>query len=373
MCVLCSSSQADGPRPKREPVYPEVGTRDWHELRDKVCILNEKELAFMWRLMFEDDGKTMPISFTQFEKCLDKMSKWRTSPENYQLIEAPGIYTPDLYGGMVEGIWRSPTEDEVAASSHEKGVATRKLAAGEHIHLSHLEKVPTICRIALNNKLKQLTEWVSAHLPDKKDSKGYDMRREEWSVGHTLKLGDWWMRFSRRYTLDELERMRGSCTYAKLMKAASEISVKIGPEMAKLMRAEVFSQSSEEGKEARKIWKQLIDNRSSCIITDGKPAILRIKNPDGSIRMMLVLKRLCYNEQICTSDGSRSGHTDPSTIRGFTIAFFRSLFGEGNFTSTGRNNQVTRCLANLIANSNSGLFHGYAWELEVNGILYFKS
>jgi len=27
----------------------------------------------------------------------------------------------------------------------------------------------------------------------------------------------------------------------------------------------------------------------------------------------------------------------------------------------------------LRTNSNSGLFHGYAWELEVNGKVYFKS
>lgn len=369
MCVLCSSSQADGPRPKREP--PEVGTREWHHLRDKMCILIEKELAFMWRLMFEDDGKTMPISWLQFEECLDEMSKWRTSPENYKLIEAPDIYTPDLYGGMREGIWCSPNEDEVAASSKEQGVAARKLAAGEHIHLHHLAEVPTICRLALKYKLKLLTEWIRARLPAKKDSNGYDMRREEWSVGHTVKLGDWWMRFSRRYTYDELERMRGSCTYAKLMKAASEISVKIGSEMAELVRAEVFAQSSEEGKEARTIWKEMYDKRMHCIITDGKPAILRIKNPDGSIRMQLVLKRLCYDEQICTSNGTV--HTDPSTIRGFTIAFFQSLFGEGKFTQAGQDNQVTKCVDHLRTNSNSGLFHGYAWELEVNGKVYFKS
>lgn len=320
----------------------------------------------MWKLMYEDEG-TMPITFSQFEECLDEMSKWRTSPENYKLTEAPGIFTFDSYGELVEGIWRSPTEDEVAASSTEQGVAARKLAAGEHTHMHHLAEVPTICRLALKYKLPQLTEWVRERLPAKQDSNGYDMRREEWSNGHTLKLGDWWMRFSRRYTHDELERKRGSCTYAKLMKAASEISVIIGRQMAKLMRAEVFSQSSEEGKEARKIWKHLYDNRTHCIITDGKPAILRIKNADGSIRMQLVLKRLCYDEQMVEKQ------TDPSTIRGFTIAFFRSLFGEGNFTSIGDGNQVKSLLYDLRGNTNSRLFHGYAWELEVNGKVYFKS
>ena len=70
---------------------------------------------------------------------------------------------------------------------------------------------------------------------------------------------------------------------------------------------------------------------------------------------------------LCTSN--LKSHTDPNTIRGFTIAFFRSLFGEGNFTA----DQVSSCVDCLRTNKNSGLFHGYAWELEVNGKVYFKS
>ena len=367
------SSQAE-PRPKRELVYYEKGSKAWHDMRDIVCILKETELAKMWRLMYDDDGKTMPISFGQCEEMMDEMSKYRVSPDNYVLTEAPGIFTLDKNGGMVEGIWRSPPEDELAAASDEEGVAARKLAAGEHVHLSHLEKVPTVCRLAIKYKLPKLTEWVRDNLPDKKDANGYDMCSEQWSHGLTLKLLDWWMRYSPRYTFDELERKRGSCTYAKIMKVASEISVIIGNEMARLVRAQVFAQSSEEGKEARKIWKHLYENRKQCIITDGKPAILRIKNPDGSIRMQLVLKRLCYDEQIAHNRGRAAYvHTHPRTIRGFTIAFFSSLFGEGNFTDTGNGSQVQACLDHLRSNANSGLFHGYAWELEVNGKVYFKS
>ena len=346
------------------------GSTAWHQVRNRTCLLSEKETALVWQRMHDDNGNKMPITWKQCQDMMDEMSKWRVAPDKYILVDAPGIFTHRPHG-MVEGIWRSPTEDEVAAASDERGVAGRKLAAGERVHMTHLQKVPEIRRLALKYKLLELTVWVRDNLPARKDANGYDMRSEEWSQGHTLKLLDKWMLWSGRYTYDELERKRGSCTYAKIAQAASEVSV-IPQRIARRL---AFTQSHDEGKEARKIWQLMYENRSICVITDGKPAVLRIKNPDGSIRMLLRMHRLCYNEQICTSSApGRRGksHTHPSTIRGFTIAFFRSLFGEGNFTHTGPDNQVTRCLHNLRRNASSGLFHGYAWELEVNGKVYFK-
>ena len=366
-----AASSSDGPLTPSKKAYPlGPANKQIRNRRSLACILREKEVSLVWRRMHADDGETMPITWKQCQDMMNEMSKWRVDPDKYELVDAPGIFT-DRPHGVVEGIWRSPTEDEVAAASNEQGVAARKLAAGERVHMTHLQKVPEIRAIATEYKLLELTEWIRDNLPARKDANGYDLRREEWSQGHTMKLLDRWMLYSGRYKYKELERMRGSCTYAKIAQAASEVS---GIQTRSIARRLAFTQSHDEGVEARKIWQVMFENRSICVITDGKPAVLRIMNPDGSVRMMLRMHRLCYNEQICTSRGRNAkSHTHPSTIRGFTIAFFRSLFGEGKFTDTGLGNQVTSCLHNLRTAPNSCLFHGYAWELEVNGKVYFKS
>ena len=77
-----------------KPYYPPRGSSDYEHMRNRVCILSEdSELPHMWKLMYDDNGRTMPISFVQCEEFMDKISMWKHSPDNWQLAAAPGVYT----------------------------------------------------------------------------------------------------------------------------------------------------------------------------------------------------------------------------------------------------------------------------------------